>query len=246
MASRARLPRVTLANLRPAPGSLHNQKRVGRGEGSGYGRTAGRGAKGQKSRSGPGPKPGFEGGQTPITKLFPKRGFINPNSRTYAPVNLDRIQHWIDQGRLETSPEKPITARELLLSGCVHDVHDGIKILGDGAKHLKTPLYIVASRASKSAIEAIEERGGKIVCKFYNELALRDCMKGRTDRISAAPTRREDIEWYTRHANRGYLSGRTLWSLRDMPFVEDRWRMLVGQLKALRNPPLRQHEDKAA
>lgn len=111
--------------------TILQQKRVGRGEGSKYGRTAGRGSNGQKSRSGPGPKSGFEGGQTPITKIFPKRGFINPNARTYAPVNLDRIQHWVDQGRLVSSPEKPITAKELLLSGCVHSVHDGIKILGN-------------------------------------------------------------------------------------------------------------------
>jgi len=234
MASRVRLPRLSLANLKPAPGSQHSQKRVGRGQGSGYGRTAGRGANGQNSRSGPGPKLSFEGGQTPITKLFPKRGFVNWNARTYAPVNLDRIQHWVEQGRLRTSPEKPITARELLLSGCVHSVHDGIKILGDGAEQLKTPVYIIASRASQSAIKAIEGKGGKIVCKFYNELALRDCVKGRTDRASAAPTRREDIQWYTEHKNRGFLSSETLKELGNLPFVEERWGLLAKQLNAFR------------
>ncbi|KAG6850473.1 hypothetical protein H0H93_012894 [Arthromyces matolae] len=193
MSTQLRAARVTLANLKPAPGSQHKQKRVGRGQGSGYGGTAGRGANGQKSRSGAGIRPGFEGGQTPITKLFPKRGFINQNARIWAPVNLDRIQHWIDKGRLTSSPEKPITARELLLTGCVHDVHDGIKILGDGAQHLKTPVYIKASRASKSAIKAIENTGGKVVCQYYNSMSLRDCVKGRTDRTAAAPTRREDI-----------------------------------------------------
>lgn len=66
-------------------------------------------------------------------------------------------------------------------------------LLIQGAEHLKSPLYIIVSRASQSAIEAIEERGGKIVCKYYNALALRDCLEGRIDRISAAPTRREDI-----------------------------------------------------
>ncbi|KAF5358116.1 hypothetical protein D9756_001764 [Leucocoprinus leucothites] len=230
MASRARIARVTLANLSPAKGSQHSQKRVGRGQGSGYGRTAGRGNKGQNSRSGPGPGIAFEGGQTPITKLFPKRGFVNPNTRTWAPVNLDRIQHWVDQGRLQSSPEKPITARELLLSGCVHQVHDGVKILGDGAEHLKTPLYIVASRASKSAIKAIEEGGGTIVCKYYNELALRDCVKGRTDRVDAAPTRQEDIRWYTTRINRGYINNYLLKTLKDMPFVQERWVALSQQL----------------
>jgi len=224
--------RVSLANLKPARGSQQNQKRVGRGQGSGYGGTAGRGANGQKSRSGAGIKPGFEGGQTPITKLFPKRGFVNQNDKTWAPVNLDRVQHWINQGRLSSSPEKPITARELLLSGCIHDVHDGVKILGDGSQHFKSPIYIVASRASKSAIEAIEKHGGKVVCKYYNPFALRDCVKGRTDRVSAAPTRREDIIWYGKHRNRGFISPATLKSLGDLPFVEDRWKLLASQLGA--------------
>ncbi|RDB21190.1 50S ribosomal protein L15 [Hypsizygus marmoreus] len=232
MASRIRVPRVTLANLRPAPGSQHNQKRVGRGQGSGYGGTSGRGANGQKSRSGAGIRPGFEGGQTPITKLFPKRGFVNQNSKTWAPINLDRIQFWIDQGRLTSSPENPITARELLLSGCIHDVHDGVKILGDGAQHFKEPIYITPSRASKSAIQAIEANGGKVVCKYYNPLALRDCVKGSTDRVSAAPTRREDIIWYGKHRNRGYISPGTLKSLGNLPFVEERWKHLATQLGA--------------
>ncbi|KAF8163111.1 ribosomal protein L18e/L15P [Crassisporium funariophilum] len=230
MSTRVRAARITLANLQPSPGSQHHQKRVGRGQGSGYGGTAGRGANGQKSRSGAGIKPGFEGGQTPITKLFPKRGFVNQNDKTWAPVNLNRLQHWIDQGRLESSPENPITARSLLRSGCVHNVHDGIKILGDGAEEFKTPIYVVASRASKSAIDAIEKLGGKVVCKFYNSLALRDCVEGRSDRISAAPTRREDIIWYGKHRNRGFMSPATLKSLGDLPFVEKRWELLASQL----------------
>jgi len=230
MSSRLRAARITLANLKPAPKSQQNQKRVGRGQGSGYGGTAGRGANGQKSRSGPGIKPGFEGGQTPITKLFPKRGFVNQNAKTWAPVNLDRLQHWIDQGRITSSPEQPITARELVLSKCIHNVHDGIKILGDGHEHFKTPIYVVASRASKAAIDAIERNGGKVVCKYYNALALRDCVQGRFDRISAAPTRREDIVWYGKHRNRGFMSPTTLKLLGDLPFVEERWELLANQL----------------
>ncbi|KAF8636735.1 hypothetical protein AX17_003538 [Amanita inopinata Kibby_2008] len=188
-----RAARITLANLNPAPGSQRNPKRVGRGQGSGHGGTAGRGSNGQKSRSGVGLKPSFEGGQTPITKLFPKRGFVNQNAKTWAPVNLDRIQHWIDQGRLSSSPDRPISARELLLSGCVHDVHDGIKILGNGSEHFKESIFITPSRASKGAIAAIERSGGKVVCVYHNPLALRDCIKGRNDRAPAAPTRRQDI-----------------------------------------------------
>ncbi|KAG8953542.1 YmL10 [Tulasnella sp. 419] len=197
---------VTLDTLSPAVGSLHNEHRVGRGQGSGRGGTSGKGHKGQKARAGNGkPKAGFEGGQTPLTRRFPKRGFVNPTAKTYAPLNLDRIQHWIDTGRLTSSPESPITARELLLSGCVHNVHDGVKILGDGVEHLKTPIHLVVSRASQSAIDAIEKLGGSVVCQYYNTLALRDLIHGRTDRKSALPVRKADILWYSDPKNRGYL-----------------------------------------
>jgi len=227
---RATSNRVHLFNLSPAPNSQHSQKRLGRGPGSGRGKTSTRGHKGQKARSGNGkPKAGFEGGQTPITRLFPKRGFVNANAKTYAPINLDRIQYWIDQGKLVSTPEQPITAKELLLSGCVHDVHDGIKLLGDGSQHLKTPVHITPSRASQSAIRAVEKLGGSVFCKYYNPLALRDCVKGRMDRTQAAPTRQTDILWYTNWQNRGYLSPK---ALEKMPaaIVDERWRELSKQL----------------
>ncbi|TFY83603.1 hypothetical protein EWM64_g395 [Hericium alpestre] len=229
---RAATGRIHLFNLGPAPGSRHTQKRLGRGRSSGLGKTSGRGHKGQKARSGNGkPKAGFEGGQTTISKLIPKRGFVNPNGKTYAPVNLDRIQHWIEQGRLTSSPDKPITARELVESGCIHDAHDGVKLLGDGAEHLKAPIHITPSRASKSAIKAVEKLGGTVFCKYYNRLSLYDCLKGRTDRTEAAPTRREDIVWYTEWKNRGYLSPK---SITKMPIVEERWRELSKQLTAFK------------
>ncbi|CAL1703934.1 unnamed protein product [Somion occarium] len=225
--ARAATSRVRLFNLTPAANSQHAQKRLGRGQGSGRGGTSGRGHNGQKSRSGNGkPKAGFEGGQTPIIKLFPKRGFVNPNAKVYAAVNLDRIQHWIDQGRLSCSPENPITAKELFLSGCIHDVHDGIKLLGDGGSALKAPIHITPSRASKSAIRAVEKLGGSVFCKYYNPLALRDCVKGNTERTQAAPTKRNDILWYTSWKNRGYLSPE---ALSKMPVVEDRWKELSKQ-----------------
>ncbi|KAG8896826.1 YmL10 [Tulasnella sp. 417] len=198
---------VALHNLRPAPRSQHSQKRLGRGQGSGHGGTSTRGHKGQKARSGNGkPKAGFEGGQTPITRRFPKRGFTNPTAREFAPINLDRLQHWIDAGRLTSSAEKPITARELLLSGCIHNVKDGVKLLGDGAEQLKSPVFLELSRASKSAISAIEGKGGKVLCKYYNDLALKDLVQGRTDRQEALPVRKTDILWYAKKSNRGYLA----------------------------------------
>ncbi|KAI0798111.1 ribosomal protein L15 [Abortiporus biennis] len=235
---RATSGRVHLFNLSPAQNSQHAQKRVGRGQGSGRGGTSGKGHKGQKARSGNGkPRLGFEGGQTPIVKLFPKRGFVNPNKKVYAPVNLDRIQHWIEQGRLTSSPDKPITAKELFESGCIHNVHDGIKLLGDGASELKSPVHITPSRASKSAIRAVEKLGGSVFCKYYNDLALRDCVDGRTDRTQAAPTRRTDILWYTQWKNRGYLSPE---ALKKMPLVEDRWRELSKQLLVYKNQEFQQ------
>ncbi|KAG8984077.1 YmL10 [Tulasnella sp. JGI-2019a] len=198
---------VAIHTLRPAPGSRHTQKRLGRGQGSGRGGTSTRGHKGQKARSGNGkPKAGFEGGQTPITRRFPKRGFTNVSEKTFAPINLDRLQHWIDSNRLVSTPDRPITARELLYSGCIHDVKDGVKLLGDGAAYLKSPVFLEVSRASQSAIKAIEKNGGRVTCKFYNDLALKDCVDGRTDRKSALPVRKNDILWYTRWKNRGYLA----------------------------------------
>ncbi|KAI0688761.1 ribosomal protein L15 [Cytidiella melzeri] len=227
---RAASTKIHLFNLSPARGSQHNQKRLGRGQGSGRGGTSGRGHKGQKARAGNGkPKPGFEGGQTAITKLFPKKGFVNPNTKVFAAVNLNRIQSWIDQGRLQSSPENPITARELLLSGCIHDAKDGIKLLGDGADQLKTPIHITPARASRSAIRAVEKLGGTVFCKYYNELALRDCLKGRTDRTEAAPVRQTDVAWYTEWNNRGYLSPQAL--ARMPPAIMDaRWKELSKQL----------------
>ncbi|EJD06110.1 ribosomal protein L15 [Fomitiporia mediterranea MF3/22] len=225
---RATSGRIHLFNLSPAHNSQKNQKRVGRGDGSKRGGTSGKGNKGQKARSGNGkPRLGFEGGQTTILKRIPKKGFTNPSEKTWAPINLDRLQHWIDQGRITSTPEKPITARELLLSGCVHNVHDGIKLLGDGAEQLKTPIHIVPSRASQSAIKAVEKLGGTVFCKYYNALSLRDCMKGRTDRLDAAPTRREDIQWYMNWRNRGYLSSP---ALAKNPLVNSRWKAVAEQL----------------
>ncbi|KAH8829627.1 ribosomal protein L18e/L15P [Flagelloscypha sp. PMI_526] len=204
---------VNLGTLRPQKGSLHKWVAV---KVPGYGRTAGRGMNGQNSRSGGGVRPGFEGGQTPITKLFPKRGFFNPTGRTFAPVNLDRIQLWMNQVDVFTK------------------VHDGVKILADGSEHLTTPLFITPSRASHSAIKAIEATGGKVICKYYTPTSLRDCIDGRTDRVEAAPTRRDDIVWYSQHRNRGYLSIASLNHGPAVPWINPRWIELAKTLTAYR------------
>jgi len=200
-----------LFNISPAGGSRSRSKRVGRGQASGYGGTSGRGHKGQKARSGNGkPVPGFEGGQTPLTRRFPKRGFHNLNERTWAPVNLDRLQHWIKMGRITCSKEQPITIRELLNSGCIHDMHNGIKLLAGGPTAITSKMHIRPNRASQAAIKAVEKAGGTVVCIYQNALALRDSVKGLLERKSAAPTRKSDILWYTRWKNRGYLAPQIL------------------------------------
>jgi large subunit ribosomal protein L15 len=143
---------VGLHNLKPAKGSVRNRKRVGRGPGSGLGKTAGRGEKGQKSRSGFARKPGFEGGQMPLHRRIPKRGFTNsPFRKEFACVNL---------GRLEVFEAGTIVTPELLMrQGIVRKLRDGLKVLADG--QLTKALTVHAHRFSGKAQERIAALGGK-------------------------------------------------------------------------------------
>jgi large subunit ribosomal protein L15 len=143
---------VGLHNLKPAKGSVRNRKRVGRGPGSGLGKTAGRGEKGQKSRSGFSRKPGFEGGQMPLHRRLPKRGFTNADFRKeYATVNL---------GRLEVFEAGTIVTPELLQKqGIVKRLKHGLKVLADGS--LTKALTVHAHRFSGKAQERIASLGGK-------------------------------------------------------------------------------------
>lgn len=101
--------------------------------------------------------------------------YLLSHAQEYAVVNVDRIQHWIDRGLLD--PSQPITARELHESNCVHGVKDGIKLLGEGAQHLRTPINLIVSRATGSAIAAVEAAGGTIETKYYTEMTLRALVK---------------------------------------------------------------------
>jgi large subunit ribosomal protein L15 len=143
---------VGLHNLKPARGSVHKRKRVGRGSGSGTGKTAGRGEKGQKSRTGYSRKVGFEGGQMPLHRRVPKRGFTNqPFRKSFAEVNL---------GRLEVFDEGTIVTPEVLVKwGIVKKVRDGVKILGKG--DLTKALTVHAHRFSARARDRITGVGGK-------------------------------------------------------------------------------------
>ena len=137
-------------------GAHKARMRVGRGIGSGKGKTAGRGVKGQKARTGVRVK-GFEGGQMPLHRRLPKRGFTNISAIDYNEVNLGRIQQAIDSGKL---PDGTVSIESLIAAGVCSKMRDGVKLLGMG--ELKAPLTFAVAAASKSAVEAIEKAGGSI------------------------------------------------------------------------------------
>lgn len=148
---------MRLNELKDNPGAVRNRKRVGRGIGSGKGKTAGRGTKGQKSRSGVAIK-GFEGGQMPLHRRLPKRGFRSLFGTDYNEVNLGRLQAAIEVGTLDAS--KPITEEVLLEAGVIRRRRDGVRLLGKG--ELKAKVDITVAGASASAIKAVEAAGGTV------------------------------------------------------------------------------------
>ncbi len=143
---------MKLDELRPAPGSRTTGRRIGRGIGSGLGKTAGKGHKGQKARSGGGVRPGFEGGQMPLFRRIPKRGFNNINSKDYTEVTLAMLEN------LENGTE--VTAESLKEMGIIKKVKDGIVVLGNG--ELTKKLTVKASRITKTAEAKIVAAGGKV------------------------------------------------------------------------------------
>jgi large subunit ribosomal protein L15 len=149
---------MKLNEIRDNEGATHNTKRVGRGIGSGKGKTAGRGVKGQKARSGVAVK-GFEGGQMPLHRRLPKRGFTNIFREEYATVNLVRIQTAIDAGKLD--PKAVIDAAALLKAGVLRRAKHGVKLLGNG-ELTATKLAFEIDAASASAIKAVEQGGGSV------------------------------------------------------------------------------------
>lgn len=148
---------MKLNEIKDAEGATHSRKRLGRGIGSGSGKTGGRGVKGQKSRSGVAVN-GFEGGQMPIYRRLPKRGFNNISSKDFNTVSLGRIQTAIDAKKLDA--KSPITLETLKAAGLIRKVKDGVRVLSDG--ELTSKVEIVANGASKVAIEKIEKAGGSI------------------------------------------------------------------------------------
>lgn len=142
---------MKLNELKPADGSRKKEVRVGRGTGSGNGKTSGRGHKGQKARSGGGVRPGFEGGQMPIYRRLPKRGFKNIWAKEYAEVNVETLNRFEDGATVD--------AVALVESGILKNVLDGIKILGNG--EITKKLTVKAQGFTKTAVQKIESAGGK-------------------------------------------------------------------------------------
>lgn len=143
---------MKLHELKPAEGSRKERNRVGRGTGSGNGKTSGKGHKGQNARSGGGVRPGFEGGQTPLFQRLPKRGFTNINRKEYAIINLDTLNRFEDG--TEVTPEL------LLETGLVSKLNAGLKVLGNGS--IEKKLTVRAHKFSSAAKEAIEAAGGSV------------------------------------------------------------------------------------
>jgi len=139
-----------IGTLRPPRGARKRPKRIGQGMGSGHGKTATRGSKGQRSRTGARMRPGFEGGQMPLHRRLPKRGFTNIFKKHFALVNLRDLKDF--------TSEETITPELLIQRGYLKELNDGLKVLGDG--ELKVALKIAAHRFSKSAREKIQKAGG--------------------------------------------------------------------------------------
>ena len=148
---------MKLNELHDNPGAAKKQKRVARGPGSGKGKTAGRGIKGQKSRSGVAIG-GYEGGQMPLYRRLPKRGFTKPNAKSYAVVNLGMIQKFIGEGKLDAT--QPITAEAMIAGGLIRRVLDGVRVLAKG--EITSAVTLTVTGASAAAVEAVAAAGGTL------------------------------------------------------------------------------------
>ncbi|MGN1259349.1 MAG: 50S ribosomal protein L15 [Christensenellales bacterium] len=144
---------MNIQNLSPAPNSTFNNKRVGRGMGSGHGKTSGKGHKGQNARSGGGVRPGFEGGQMPLLRRIPKRGFTNNWAKEYTIINVGQLN--------SLEPNTIVTAEMLKTKGMISKVEKfGLKVIGNG--ELTVPLTVKANKFSESAVQKIQKAGGSV------------------------------------------------------------------------------------
>lgn len=202
-----------MARLTPPMDSKNRVKRVGRGPGSGLGKTSGRGQKGQKAR---GSVPNwFEGGQTPIWKLFPKRGFYRHQQLNLNEIQLSRIQQFSDSGRLQLEEGEVLTMKKMKDLGIITgSMKDGVAILGDGTSKYNLNIKIEATKISKSAVKTIEECKGEAISAYYSRgLGFRAHHsptwflenKGYIP-LRANPIARRDIQFYSDAERNGYLT----------------------------------------
>jgi large subunit ribosomal protein L15 len=171
---------MRLNELSDLPGATKPKKRLGRGVGSGLGKTSGKGVKGQKARSGVAIK-GFEGGQMPLHRRLPKRGFNNIFAKKYNELNLGRIQAAVDAGLLDG--KKPITVEALQQAGLIRRAKDGVRLLGNG--ELKAKLAFEVTGASQSAIKAVEAKGGTVTLKSITGREAPAADKIKADKTAA-------------------------------------------------------------
>lgn len=153
-----------LNDLKPNEGATANRKHIGRGMGSGKGKQAGKGTKGQKSRTGVSIA-GFEGGQMPLYRRMPKRGFVNIHAKQYCEINIGQLQAAVDAGRIDA--KKPVDVATLFAAGLVRRGYDGVRVLGNG--ELTAKLTITCAGATKTAKEAVEKAGGSLTV-FVKEI----------------------------------------------------------------------------
>jgi large subunit ribosomal protein L15 len=184
---------MKLNQIKDNVGSRRSAIRVGRGPGSGKGKTCGSGMKGQKSRSGVAIK-GFEGGQMPLYRRLPKHGFTNIFAKKYQEVTIARLQQAIDAGKID--PKKEITAETFKASGVVRRLHDGVRLLGGG--ELKAKIMVYVTGATKGAVAAVEKAGGKVVVAVQprsedaEAKAAKTAVKKAASKVKA-PKKSEDI-----------------------------------------------------
>ncbi|KAL9262874.1 Large ribosomal subunit protein uL15-like protein [Drosera capensis] len=165
---------LALNDLRDNPGASKQKTRKGRGIGSGKGKTAGRGHKGQKARGTM--KFGFEGGQTPLRRRLPKRGFKNPFSLTFQPVGLGKIARLINTGKIDSG--ELITMKTLKDTGAIgKQIEDGVRLMGRGAELIQWPIHLEVSRVTARAKAAVEATGGSVRRVHYNKLGFRALLK---------------------------------------------------------------------
>ncbi|KAJ3255351.1 YmL10 [Chytriomyces hyalinus] len=203
-------PTIGAYSIKDNPGARKKKKRVGRGLGGGRGKTSGRGHKGYNARASKSrPVPGFEGGQAGILKAIPQLGNNKGSKPKIARVHLDTIQHWIDRGRLNAG--SVIGIRELVESGCIKTVKDGVVILARGGQFLKSKIELQVTHASQRSIALIEAQGGSVTCFDYDRKTIRALLHPEKFLGAPAPSSPFSSSVPSRYfdaARRGYLAGK--------------------------------------